>query len=240
MSDALKDYMDIMNTIKETSTKDSSLKSRVYYLAKIASVSEDDKSDPIVKLAFDTRHIDVETYYNPRRNLQHYHRSEQFISEAAKNTISAFKKLKSIVDTLKEKFQKTDEWKEAYLRNLSSNLDKCLRDGIDDEEYSESQNSLSSIHYIKEILFNRYRLTEEDLENMSDIEIKERLLSKDPELKNFNSKPYKDSNLSKQEISGSSYNEILAKLFSLPEVSKDLKEVSRTITITITDKVKED
>lgn len=233
MTDIKKQNDEILEIIKQASSSDNCTLSRSTFLQEITSKS-------IVKLAFDTRRLDHETYYNPRRNLQHYHRSEQFVSEAMNESIGLFSKLKIVVDFLKEKYEKTDEWKDSYLRNLSSNLDKCLRKGIDDEEYSESQNSLSSIHYIKEILFNRYRLTPEDLDKLSDVELEGRLLAKDPELKSLSISSKKQNTISKQEVSGSSYNELLGKLFSLPEVSKDLKEVSRTITITITDKVKED
>ena len=34
---------------------------------------------PLTKIAFDTRRIDQENDYNPRQNLQYYHRSEPFI-----------------------------------------------------------------------------------------------------------------------------------------------------------------
>jgi hypothetical protein len=78
------------------------------------------------------------------------------------------------------------------------------------------------------------------LDNLSDVELEGRLLQKDPDLKNLSNQVKKQNTISRQEVSGSNYNELLAKLFSLPEVSKDLKEVSRTITITITDKVKDD
>ena len=43
---------------------------------------------PLTKLAFDTRRIDQDKEYNPRRGLQHYQRSEEFVSED-KNTISS-------------------------------------------------------------------------------------------------------------------------------------------------------
>ena len=45
------------------------------------------------KLAFDTRRIDQETEYNPRRGLQNYNRSEAFLSEGTAQRVKNFVKL---------------------------------------------------------------------------------------------------------------------------------------------------
>src|ERR1022692_4222517 len=52
------------------------------------------------KIAFDTRRIDQETEYNPRRGLQNYNRSEPFISEDLAQKIKNFAKLRDVLNEL--------------------------------------------------------------------------------------------------------------------------------------------
>lgn len=49
------------------------------------------------KVAFDTRRIDQETEYNPRRGLQNYNRSEAFITEAIAQKVKNFAKLRRVL-----------------------------------------------------------------------------------------------------------------------------------------------
>ena len=49
------------------------------------------------KVAFDTRRIDQETEYNPRRGLQYYNRSEPFVSEAMGEKLANFSKLHDLL-----------------------------------------------------------------------------------------------------------------------------------------------
>src|SRR5579864_3037321 len=64
------------------------------------------------KVAFDTRRIDQETEYNPRRGLQNYNRSEAFVSEAISQKIINFSKLRKVLVGLKEAYGKKQKWKE--------------------------------------------------------------------------------------------------------------------------------
>ena len=68
-----------------------------------------DNSDGFKKVAFDTRRINQETDFIPRRGLQNYHRSEAFLSEATSNKIQNFAKIKRGLENLKEKYGKEPE-----------------------------------------------------------------------------------------------------------------------------------
>ena len=70
-----------------------------------------DINKPIVKTAFDTRRINQYTDFNPRRNLQYYHRSEAFIAKDSSEKIKTFFKLKTAVDSIKEDFLGDPEWR---------------------------------------------------------------------------------------------------------------------------------
>lgn len=135
----------------------------------------------MVKVAFDTRHISKKTY-NPRRNLQNFERSEPFVSTGMHKKIGLLRKVKNVVDHLKAGYEYCDEWGDSYLRPLSMKLDNCLRVGIEDGEFSENQKSTSSIDYLEQLMYNRYRLDYENIKTASPEEIKNVLLAKDVEL----------------------------------------------------------
>lgn len=135
----------------------------------------------IVKIAFDTRYINKKTY-NPRRNLQNFERSEPFVSQGMNKKIGLLRKVKNVVDHLKAGYEYCDEWGDSYLRPLSMKLDNCLRVGIEDGEFSENQKSTSSIDYLEQLMYNRYRLDYENIKLASPEKIEEILLSKDVEL----------------------------------------------------------
>jgi len=191
-------------------------------------------STSLIKNAFDTRRIDQENDFNPRRGLQNYNRSEQFVSEALGQKIKNFSKLKDVLTELKEQYGKEHEWQDSNARVLLSTLNKGLRSGINDGDFSESQPSMASFDYIEELLQVRYRLGFDDLNKLGSSELKRIILTKDEEL------THKDVNdalhISKNDVATQTYDTLLEKLFGGVKASKDHPEVERTITITIKDK----
>src|SRR5690606_18610855 len=73
-------------------------------------------NENIKKVAFDTRRINQETDRNPRRNLQHWHRSEPFIDQETKDKLAVFAKLEGVVDKLKQELSNQSEWFDSYVR----------------------------------------------------------------------------------------------------------------------------
>lgn len=132
---------------------------------------------PLVKNAFDTRRVNSDTDFNPRRNLQNYHRSTPFISEAAAEQLKTFFKLKTAVDLIKEDFIGDPDWLDSYARILSTALDKTLRTEQKDMDFFQPQ-----LDYLNEMLYLRYRLKDNDIAKMSDSELKNAILSKDEKL----------------------------------------------------------
>jgi len=134
------------------------------------------------KVAFDTRRIDQETEYNPRRGLQYYNRSEPFISEAMGQKIANFSKLRGVLNSIKEVYGKGPEWQDSNARVLLATLDKGLRVGIDDGDFTENQRGVGGLDYIDQLMYVRYRLSSDDLNNMSEDDLMRSVLSKDEEL----------------------------------------------------------
>lgn len=208
------------------------------------------------KLAFDTRRIDQETEYNPRRGLQAYHRSEKFISETMGIKLQALLKLRKGVQDLKEIYGREPAWQDSYSRILLSNLDKGLRINEQDGDFTADQPGMASIDYIDQLLQARYRLSMESIANMEDNELKKIILAKDEEL--TNAPLNREMQISKRDIDENSYADLMTKAFKQIEMSKisvprehdDLMdklfggvraskenpEIERTVTITIKDK----
>jgi hypothetical protein len=193
-------------------------------------------SNTLVKVAFDTRRIDQETEYNPRRNLQNYNRSESFLSQALSDKLKNFAKLKNVLQDLKNKYGKEHEWQDSNARVLLSTLENGLRVGIEDGDYATSQPAQGSLDYIEELLHVRYRLGFDQLSSLGESDLKRVILSKDEELIH---KDLNDVLISKSDVSNNSYDTLLNKLFDGVKASKENPEVERTITITIKDRIKE-
>lgn len=155
-----------------------SIQLRKEQLKKIESNQE------LTKVAFDTRRINQETDYIPRRNLQNYNRSEAFLSKATAQKIKKFAKLRFVLSELKQEFGREPEWQDSNARVLLSTLDKGLRLNQMDGDFSEVQPSVGSLNYIEQLLHVRYRLTLDDLESLGELELKKIILSKDEELVN--------------------------------------------------------
>ena len=210
------------------------------------------------KVAFDTRRINQETDYIPRRGLQNYHRSEKFITDSLAIKIEGFSKLGKVLEKLKIKYGRSPEWQDSYTRVLTSAVSKGLRSEQADGDYSEVQPSMASLDYLTELLDVRYRLTMDNLNSMSEEELIKSILNKDPILvAGAPSEPYlvKPSDVSKYSYDHmmekmmstmaqvmSSYkppspeDTLTSKLFDVKATS-DMPEIERTVTITIKDKI---
>jgi len=186
------------------------------------------------KVAFDTRRIDQETEYNPRRGLQNYNRSEAFLSEAMGQKLIHLAKLKGVLEDLKKEFGREHEWQDSNARVLLSTLDQGLRTLQKDGDYSDAQPSQGSIDYIEELLHVRYRLAFDDLTKLGKSELKRVILSKDEELtrKDVN----KALEISKSDVASQTYDTLMEKLFGGVRATAENPEVERTVTITIKDK----
>lgn len=187
------------------------------------------------KVAFDTRRIDQETEFIPRRGLQNYNRSESFLSEGIINKVKNLGKLRDAVGELKEVFGKEPEWQDSHARVLLSTLDKGLRTDQLDGDFSDAQPSMGSLDYIEELLHMRYRLTPDDLNKMGASELKKVILAKDDELTKKNIRSSLE--ISKKDIGKEGYDSLLEKLFGGVKATEDGKTVERTVTITIRDSI---
>jgi hypothetical protein len=185
------------------------------------------------KLAFDTRRIDQETEYNPRRGLQNYNRSEAFITEAMSQKIINFSKLRKVLVGLKEVYGKEPEWQDSNARVLLSTLDNGLRTITKDGDFTESQPGMGSFDYIEQLLHMRYRLGFDNLANMNEEELKRVILGKDEEL------THKDSSkvleITKSDVAKQGYDTLLEKLFGNVRATADNPNIERIVTISIKD-----
>lgn len=191
----------------------------------------------IIKLAFDTRRIDQELEYNPRRGLQNYNRSEQFITEASTIRIKNFKKLKDVLENIKAEYERDPNWQDSYSRVLLNTVEGALRVNQKDGDFSDSQPSMGSFSYLEELLDVRYRLKPENIEKNSMTQLKKVLLSKDESLTN---KEVNDLlEVKKSDVIKESYDTLLERLFGGVRATKENPEVERTVTITIRDSFKD-
>jgi len=208
------------------------------------------------KVAFDTRRINQETEYNPRRGLQNYHRSEQFISEAISKKLLVLVKLRNVLEQLKLQYGKESEWQDSYARVLLNTINNGLRKDLNDGDFTEMQPGTGSLDYIEELLYVRYRLNLDKLSELNEDQIKEIILSKDEDLINKNVN--KALEITKHDIVSQSYNDMMDKMFKTMEINRmanqpydplinklfDVKanaenpEIERTVTITIKDSLK--
>lgn len=202
----------------------------------------------INKFAFDTRRIDQETTYNPRRGLQNYHRSEPFVSDQIKKKIAAFSHLAKVLNSIKEEFGRDQYWQDSYARVLQAAVQKGLRTKEADGDFSDAQPSMASLDYLDELMFVRYRLTSEGILNASESELRKTVLAKDDLLisdgnQSLNNNVYDHimdkmfNSMATMATQMKSSDDLATKLFGDVKASKDNPEVERTVTIHIKDKV---
>ena len=187
------------------------------------------------KMAFDTRRIDQETDYNPRRGLQNYNRSESFLSEGLAQRVKNFAKLRNSLNALKNVYGREHEWQDSNARILLTAVDKGMRTGIDDGDFAaQNQPGVGSFDYLEELLNVRYRLSHDDLTRMSETDLTKVILAKDADLTNKDVKQALE--ITKSDVSTKGYDSLIEKLFDGCKASADNPDVERTITITIRDR----
>jgi hypothetical protein len=233
----LDQMFDIFNIVSEASSSlgacvKGSKQNRANYLSGLV-----DNNSGIIKVAFDTRRIDQETEYNPRRGLQNFHRSEEFISQAISQKLKNFSKLRNVLVALKEKYGKEPEWQDSYSRVLLSTLDKGLRTNEKDGDYTDSQPAMGSFDYIEELLYVRYRLTFDQLTKLSEEELMKVILSRDEDL---TKKDINKAEISRHDVATQGYDTLLEKLFGGIKATKENPNVERTVTITVKDRFVEE
>ena len=186
------------------------------------------------KVAFDTRRIDQGTEIIPRRNLQNYQRSEEFITEATGQRLKNLAKVRKVLGNLKDKFGRDHEWQDSNARVLLSTIDKGLRSDFKDGDYTDAQPGVGSLAYIDELLHVRYRLSFDDLCKMAESDLERVILSKDEDLTRQG--VHRALEISKSDVATQSYDTLMEKLFGNVRATKENPEVERTVTITIKDK----
>lgn len=210
------------------------------------------------KIAFDTRRVDQNVVFVPRRNLQNYHRSEKFVGEEVTAQINSFMKVKKAMDAIKARYAGHPAWLDSYCRVLGATVDATLRVDQKDGDFSKSQ-----MDYLNELLYVRYRMSPEDLVTATEEQILRTLLAKDESLMNDAVFAFKgegsptEFNAYGVELNRNNYSRSapviiqapapvqptspqefwLDKLIGEVKASKDNKTVERTITITIKDSV---
>ena len=186
------------------------------------------------KVAFDTRKLDQETEYNPRRGAQNYQRSEAFITEAIAQKVKNFAKLRKVLLSLKEVYGREHEWQDSNARVLLTTIDNCLRTVAQDENFSTTQPGTGSFDYIEELLNVRYRLNIDNLSSMGEADLKKVIIAKDEELTRKDVKQALE--ITKQDVSAQGYDSLMNKLFDGCRASAENPDIERTITITIRDR----
>lgn len=187
------------------------------------------------KVAFDTRRIDQEVDYNPRRGLQNYSRSEEFLSEGTAQRVKNFAKLRNVLTGLKNVYGKEREWQDSNSRILLTAVDNGLRTGLNDGDFGlQNQPGVGSLDYLEELLAMRYRLTYDDMVKMSESDLTKVILSKDEELTRKDVKQALE--ITKNDVATKGYDSLIEKLLEGCKASAENPDVERTITITIRDK----
>lgn len=165
-----------------------------------------------IKVAFDTRRIDQVNQLIPRRGLQNYHRSSDFITESMSDKIKSLSRVQTVLEGMKNKFGHQSEWQDSYSRILLGTIENGLRSNIKDDDFSEHQPSMGSLDYIEELLHVRYRIALADLSNMSDKEIENVLFSRDDGLSKH------DINnvlkVTKSDVGNYDYNQLLKRIMA--------------------------
>lgn len=251
LSEVVDDYIDYIDTngyvpseksYKITSLEESRMVKQAARQAAFDNISIN-KESPLIKLAFDTRHIDQEKSRNPRTNLQYWHRAQQFIDENDEKKLKTFARLANLLTNLKKTFGSSPEWFESYSRQLYDNVHRIIRVKEADLDIFRPQ-----LSYLEQLIYARYRLTMENIEKYSDKQLQDCLLSKDESLigrNNYLKEVKADEELSSNTIvkntstDQTTQESIINAIFGAnSNFRKDgERTVSRTITIKITDEV---
>jgi hypothetical protein len=205
--------------------------------ARIAALKElGSRQTMLKKFAFDTRRIDQENDRNPRANLQHWHRQEEFIDEEDQKKINIFSKLIVPLYELRDKYGTDPEWHESYARVLLDAVNRILRVKQADGEFFRPQ-----MAYLEQLLDARYLLRMEDIEKKSADELRDVIIKKDENLTKrglYRVTNSKDGSVKKDGNMALTQESIINAIFGNNALRREgEKNVQRTITITINDKV---
>lgn len=192
----------------------------------------------LVKVAFDTRRINQETDYNPRRGLQNYHRADQFVSQIQAQKIGNFSKLRDVLNKLKDQFGHDPEWQNSYCRILLNTLNQSLRIVQGDGDFGDTQPAIGSFDYVEELLYVRYRLDINSINKLGEEELRNIILNKDENL--IHKGPINNLITTSSSVKniGDHYN-LIKDLIGEVRASKDQPVIERTITISVKDSIKE-
>jgi hypothetical protein len=220
-------YNIIASGIKDISSRQYSIKNRQIILNSFYTYG-------FKKNAFDTRRINQGTEIIPRRGLQNYHRSENFLSKAIQTRLVNLSKIRNALYNLKNKYGNNPEWHDSNARILLSTIEKGLRLDHKDNDYTDVQPGVGNLDYIDQLLYVRYRLSFDNICNLQQLELENVILSKDEALTYIGVDQ-------KVNVTAKTYDSLLEKLFEGCKASYENPNVERIITITINDKInKED
>lgn len=196
---------------------------------------------PIVKNAIDSRRIDQQTTRNPRRALQYYHRSDEFVNEDVQKKLNTFSRLMGVLEEIKSSYGKENAWHDSYARELYGHVERALRIKVADGDYHEPQ-----LAFLEQLVYARYRLSMEEIDRMDGLMIKKAILKKDEDLVRRGVYLEHTGGLEKNStgplvIDGNSrttQQNIVEAIFGNNDFRRDgEKKVERTITIKIVDSV---
>lgn len=197
----------------------------------------------IKKIAIDTRRLNQESQRNPRKNLQYWHRSDLFINDDIQSKINVYSKLFKVLNNIKESYGSEPEYHDSYARVLRGHVERALRVKEADKEYFAPH-----LSYLEQLLDARYRLTLDDIKNASESDLKLSILKKDENLVKRGlflnesgsiNKESQDYKIIKGQQDNTQQN-IIEAIFGNNNIRRDgEKKVQRTITITISDEVKD-
>ncbi len=194
------------------------------------------KECSIKKVAFDVRRIDQELDRNPRTNLQNWHRSDAFIENADQKKIEVFGKLFHSLGEIKASFEREPGWHESYARQLYDQVERALRVKLGDVDIYRPQ-----FLYLEQLIYDRYRISFEELIRLEKNAIKHKILEKDENLLKRGAFLYHTS--ATEELNKKSSEKIGIKTGDIQTTQEALikaifgndngKKGSKTITITI-------
>lgn len=209
----------------------------------IAAIKNESK--PIIKNAIDTRHFDQQNTYNPRRALQMYHRSEEWIDAGTSEKIKRFFKIKTATDSIKNDFLGDQDWLDSYARVLSQALDRTLRTDQKDFDYSKAQ-----MEYLEELMYLRYRIAMDDVDRLDEKQIKGIIIQKDQRLAHKEIYANYDAGISRHSTGlinnaavpvqvqvAQAPDQLIERLFGNIKATQQNKNVKRSVNITIEDSI---
>lgn len=197
-----------------------------------------------IKNAVDSRRINQAVDRNPRPAIQYFQRSDQFIDNKDQVNINVLGKLLVPLMEIRASYGDQPEYLDSYCRILHENLERVLRIKQADQEYHRPQ-----VQYLMQLVFARYRLSMAEIEKATVGELKAKLLDKDENLikrglflqntENPEVKTATIPNKNGDKVMNTQESIVNAIFGNKSLISGNEKSASRTITITICDKIED-